>query len=103
MVECVIYMHIMSKTTTHCKAIALTVCCGRQVATVLDYLDVSGNRLGGHLDELTLPASLVYADLSDNAIGGQLWSSTVGMGSLVELRLGKNMITGGCHGWATTF
>jgi hypothetical protein len=62
---------------------------------VLDYLDASNNRLGGRLDELTLPASLEFADLSGNAIGGQLWGSMAGLTNLEELRVARNAIAGG--------
>jgi len=62
----------------------------------LDYLDASSNRLTGRLEDVSLPASLVYADLSNNTIGGQLWSSTAGFGNLVELKLSHNSISGEC-------
>jgi Leucine-rich repeat (LRR) protein len=60
----------------------------------MDYLDASNNRIGGRLDEVSLPSGLTYADLSGNVIGGGLWASTEAFGSLAQLRLSHNSISG---------
>lgn len=68
--------------------------CAHMHTQVLDYLDVSSNKLSGAANALSFPASLVFADLSNNELEGQLPGDASGWGNLQQLRLAHNAITG---------